>query len=437
MTVVETTTTNADPLTPVVVLFVDEEEGILAGLRASLRRNPLFDTRVAQGLEEALQIVAAEPVDVLVTEIRLGGHDGIELLETVRDRSPSTVRYVLTGEIGEEAVVRAATVAHRWLSKPCTREQLLAALDDAVNHQKIIADPALREAITDTTALPTPPRLYTDLLELVARSDSTIDEIAELVAQDAAVSAKLLQWANSAFGGSSPVVDLRAAVVRIGLSALSQLVLLAEVAVAFDDTETIPGFDTSVFRHHMGLISSYAGQMVEGKESKVAALGGLFINIGLLLEASHLPERLSEAYAMAERDGISLVEAETALYGVSHPEVGAHLLSLWGLPSDLVLLVAGSHKPPTMGEPVSALDAVRIARLMAQKINQGRLGAPHCDCFGSEVDAIVDRWSAALDEDGKSMDSSTRNAKTGNRSNKQDESSSDNGANTHGAQNNG
>ncbi len=399
MTATEPDITRAVTDSPAVVLFVDEDEGILAGFRAALRRNPLFKTRAAQTLDEALAIVEREPIDILVTEIRLPGHDGIELLEKVRAASPTTVRYVLTGEIGEDAVLRAATVAHRWLSKPCSREQLVDALDDALHHQKIIADPALRAAITETAALPSPPRLYAELLELVARPDSTVDEIADLVAQDAAVSAKLLQWANSAFAGSAPVVELKAAVVRIGLTALSQMVLLAEVAVAFDSKESVPGMDMGLFRHHSGLISSYAGKMVPGDGSRVAALGGLFINIGLLLEASHLPERLAEAYAEAEEAGISLIEAENELYGVSHPEVGAHLLSLWGLPSDLVLLVAGSHKPPTTEEPVSALDAVRIARLVAQRVNAERLGQPHIDRFGPEVDDLVERWSACLHYD--------------------------------------
>jgi HD-like signal output (HDOD) protein len=399
MTAVVSDIAETEALGPATVLFVDEEEGVLAGLRATLRRNPLFRTKGARSLEEALAIVEGESIDILVTEIRLPGHDGIELLEAVRAKSPTTVRYVLTGEIGEDAVIRAATVAHRWLSKPCSRDQLLDALDDAVRHQKIIADRSLRHAITDTTALPTPPRLYSELLELVARPDSSIDEIAELVTQDASVSAKLLQWANSAFAASSPVVDLKAAVMRIGLSALSQLVLLAEVAVAFDSDDSIPGFDPSLFRSHTGRISNYAAAMVDEKASRLAGTGGLFANIGLLLEASHLPERLAEAYAAAERDGTSLLEAESRLFGVTHPEIGAHLLSLWGLPSDLVLLVAGSHKAPTAGEPVSAVDAVRIARLLAQRADSERLGQPHIDRCGPEVETVVTRWAERLDVD--------------------------------------
>ncbi|MGH1493073.1 MAG: HDOD domain-containing protein [Acidimicrobiales bacterium] len=396
MTAVDTSTTDTGLRSPAIVLFVDEEADILAGFRATLRRHPNYETRIAQNHEDALAIVRQEAVDVVVTEIRLPGHDGIELLKTIMEISPSTVRYVLTGEVEEAAVLRAATVAHRWLSKPCSREQLIQVLDDALHHQKIITDPALRRALTETTALPTPPQLYAELLALVAKPSTTMDEIASLVARDAAVSAKLLQWANSAFSASSPTVNLKEAVVRIGLSAVTQLVLLVEVAAAFDGAESIPGMDTTLLEEHMSLISSTAGKMVDAEMGPITALGGLFANIGLLLEASHLPERLAESYAVAEDEGMSLVEAEKELFGVSHPEIGAHMLSLWGLPSELVLLAAGSHQPPSKQEPVSAVDAVRLARLLTQRVHRDRLGVPHIDRCSPEVEDFLNGWSECL-----------------------------------------
>ncbi|MFQ5556701.1 MAG: hypothetical protein ACE5GB_04225, partial [Acidimicrobiales bacterium] len=114
---------------------------------------------------------------------------------------------------------------------------------------------------------------------------------------------------------------------------------------------------------------------------------GVLSNVGILLAAGRL--------------GVSLVEAERDLCSVSHPELAGHLLSIWGLPTDLVLAVAGSHDhpEPRLRPPLDPRDAVRVGRLVAQRLpHAAQMGAPHVDRLDPLLEAAVARWSETIAE---------------------------------------
>lgn len=108
------------------VLFVDDEQEVLEGLRNLLRRNRHeWDMVFALGGYEALAELSRGTVDVVVTDMRMPGMDGAQLLAQVKTVSPSTARLVLSGHAEKEAILRALPVAHQFLSKPCGGGTLL------------------------------------------------------------------------------------------------------------------------------------------------------------------------------------------------------------------------------------------------------------------------------------------------------------------------
>ena len=388
------------------ILFVDDEAELLAGLRTSLRRSRGdYHLHFANSGDDALAVLAEHRIDVVVSDMRMPGMNGVELLTEVRARFPNVIRCVLSGEAEQELVIRAIPVTHRWLTKPCDRDDLTGALADAVRHRALLADPALGRALGGAMSLPSPPQLYGGLLELLADREVPIERVADLVGEDPAISAKLLQWANSAFSGGQPVTDIKTAIVRIGLSAVSQLALLAEVVGSFEASNAIPGLDADTFRTHIATVSRLAAQLSPPETATEAHLGGLFSGVGLLLEAGYLPDRIEAAYSLAVEDGISLLEAERRLYGISHPELGAYLLSIWGLPSDLVLLARGSNELPEFPHPTPAgdtslepMEAVRFARLLAQRADHAEaIGSPHLDRLDVELSDAVSNWKAEVE----------------------------------------
>lgn len=107
------------------VLLVDDEPSLTAGLRLALRRAP-FQISVAHSGEDALVLLGNERFDVVVSDERMPGMQGSELLTAVRDRWPETIRIILSGQSSLESAVRAINGAgiHRFLLKPCSAEEI-------------------------------------------------------------------------------------------------------------------------------------------------------------------------------------------------------------------------------------------------------------------------------------------------------------------------
>jgi YesN/AraC family two-component response regulator len=112
------------------VLFVDDETRILAGLRRMLHTHRLrWDISFADGAAAALDILRERPCDVIVTDYRMPGMNGVELLSHVRDLYPGTARVILSGQTSEASVLSIMSLADELLTKPTTSEQLIATVE--------------------------------------------------------------------------------------------------------------------------------------------------------------------------------------------------------------------------------------------------------------------------------------------------------------------
>jgi two-component system probable response regulator PhcQ len=121
------------------VLFVDDELALLEGLKLNLRKEP-YEILTCTSGSAALELLAAQPIDVVVSDERMPGMSGSELLATVRKRYPSTMRVMLTGQANLEATIRAINEGevYRFLTKPCTPVQLAQTIRDALLIKKLL-----------------------------------------------------------------------------------------------------------------------------------------------------------------------------------------------------------------------------------------------------------------------------------------------------------
>ncbi len=118
------------------MLIVDDEPDLLAFLDRALRSR--FDvTQRADGFSAA-QTLAEQPFDLIVTDHRMPGFDGVELLERIRDQYSTMARLLLTGYDDSEEVSRI--VNNGWvdlcLAKPVDLSQLMSAIDQAIKARK-------------------------------------------------------------------------------------------------------------------------------------------------------------------------------------------------------------------------------------------------------------------------------------------------------------
>lgn len=146
------------------VLFVDDEPNVLQAIRRQLRGR--FVTEEAGSGEQALERLAVDgPFAALVSDMRMPGMSGAELLARVRETSPDTVRVVLTGHADMDSALAAVNEGHvfQFLMKPCAPESLTRVLESALEHYRLVhAERELLERTLSGTV-----RLLTEILGLV------------------------------------------------------------------------------------------------------------------------------------------------------------------------------------------------------------------------------------------------------------------------------
>jgi response regulator RpfG family c-di-GMP phosphodiesterase len=148
------------------ILFVDDEVNVLNALQRQLRGS--YDVLTATSGADALVILAHDgPFAVLVSDMRMPGMDGAQLLERALHEAPQTVRVLLTGQADLDAAMAAVNQGHvfRFLCKPCSQQSLQAALAACVEQHRLITaerdllEKTLRGAVTalvETLALAHP-----------------------------------------------------------------------------------------------------------------------------------------------------------------------------------------------------------------------------------------------------------------------------------------
>ena len=114
------------------VLFVDDEERVVNALRTIFR--DVYEVTVASGGEQALGLVRSQPFHVVVSDQRMPGMLGVELLREVKLVAPTTVRMLLTGYSDLAAIVGSVNDGEvfRFVSKPWNQDDLRATIDEAV-----------------------------------------------------------------------------------------------------------------------------------------------------------------------------------------------------------------------------------------------------------------------------------------------------------------
>ena len=121
------------------ILFVDDERRVLVGIERMLfGMGRDWEILLAGSGDEALAELERGPVDVVVSDMRMPGMDGAELLRRVQQGWPSTLRMLLSGHTETDAAMRALNVAQQFLSKPCEPEALVGTIEDSLR----IADEA-------------------------------------------------------------------------------------------------------------------------------------------------------------------------------------------------------------------------------------------------------------------------------------------------------
>lgn len=373
------------------ILFVDDEPRLLDGLKRMLHpmRQEWNMTFMSSG-EEALRTMEQAPFDVVVSDMRMPGMDGAQLLNEVQRRYPRSVRIVLSGQSDQEMIFQSIGATHQFLSKPCQTEQLKKTIQRACALRDLLASESLRSLVTGMQTIPSLPTLYMEINREAESETSSMKTIGTIIAQDMGMTAKILQLVNSAFFGLSRTLSSpEEAVSILGLERVQALILTVHVFSQFSTAMGGSAFQIDrLWGESMGtgtLARAIAlAEKLPPLDVEQAYTAGLLHDVGMLVLASNMAQRYNSVLEAVAKEGLPQSEIEQRELGATHAEVGAYLLGLWGLGDPIVEAVAFHHRPSEcVGEIFSPLTAVHVANALHQESSQQATGGSP-----SQIDAV-------------------------------------------------
>jgi HD-like signal output (HDOD) protein/CheY-like chemotaxis protein len=332
------------------ILFVDDEPHVLRGLRRLLAsQRGAWDMRFVDSGAAALESMSERPADVVVSDMRMPGMSGVELLDEVQRSFPQAVRIILSGHADTKLTLRAAGHTHQFMAKPCSADLLKSTVARCLALRDLLHNERLLRLTSKMKTLPSLPRLYQEIQEEIRSGHGSMESVGAIIAKDVGMSAKVLQLVNSAFFGlAQEITTPERAAVFLGMNTIRSLVLSVEIFSEFD-AKGSNGLDPSRLWQHSFQTAGFSRAIARAEGLKQdqqdhAFLAGMLHDAGRLVLATNLPE-YREALWHSQNEKIRLFEAERQILGTTHAEAGAYLLGIWGLPTPVIEAIAFHHRP--------------------------------------------------------------------------------------------
>lgn len=212
------------------------------------------------------------------------------------------------------------------------------------------------------------PDLVVRACAVIDSPSSTADDLIEVIELDANLVATVLRLSNSVlYAGRGNIATLNRAVALIGQNAVRDLVLATaavntfrDIPEEFVDMDTF--WDNSVT---CAVLARLIAGRLRVRDAEGLFLAGLLHGVGRLVFFARRPEEYRAALRLAREGSWLLTDAEQAVFGFSHAEVGAAMLEIWGLPESLTVPVRHQLDPATAPSHPREVAIVHLAADMA------------------------------------------------------------------------
>jgi putative nucleotidyltransferase with HDIG domain len=358
------------------LLFVPADPRTSQALEQALRaKQEGWEWCIASSAGMAQDRLAEGELDAVVSD--LGWETGHAILIKARESFPEVARIGVVSP--SQLKIPNFSYVQQVTSNLLDLGELHVAVERSCRLRDVLRGERICQTVGELGELPSAPAVYLELMEKLNQADASIGEIAEIIEGDTAISAKLLQMVNSSmFRTSREIVTVKMAAGFLGLEVMKNLILSLGAFQAFEALPAISEFSLSGLQSHGRLTAAIAGQLGLPKDVRDAAIvAALLHDIGKLVLVYKMPDRFARLLARARSEKRPLYRIEEELWGITHAEVGAYLLGLWGLPIRVTEAIAYHHAPSSV--PHHCFDAVagvHVANLLAHE-NEG--SAEQCE----------------------------------------------------------
>lgn len=222
-----------------------------------------------------------------------------------------------------------------------------------------------RKLETKTLEIPKLPQVAGRILQLSQNPDTTVDEIAQVVATDPVLAAHILVIANSAaYGGGSRIEGLTPALMRLGSRVVQDMVFAESVRMRIFSARSYRPILEQSWKLSLGTaVACEALSTATGLERESAFLLGLLHDIGtpVLVNAVAESEKQNRGTSLGE-------EVVEILISQLHEEIGSHVLSSWGMSPAIVGAAGAHHRYQGSAGATAAHRLVYAANLICQHL---------------------------------------------------------------------
>lgn len=316
-----------------IIVFVDDEKPILRALKRLMYPTE-FKGFYFENPEKAFEFIQNNPVDMVVSDIKMPEMDGITFLDKIRSIDSSIIRILLSGYSENDRILQTvnSNIAKLYLHKPWDNEELISMIRAVFALYSEITQLKLENGLPILNDLPTLPETYSIISQKIANKESA-HSIAQKIEQDVAITARILRVANSAYYGSrTKTIDQ--AIMMLGLSNVKQIIL----------TQSIMGEASrhawgDLLWHHAMLTNRILHQVYKLVTSK--KIPAYFASCGLLhtlgLVYLLMNDKQNSIYSTLIKDPeLSIYPLIEERYGVSSNVFTSFLLEWWDMPIEII-----------------------------------------------------------------------------------------------------
>lgn len=339
------------------ILIVDDERTVLRALENTLKDEPYHITYMTNGVD-ALNHIDENHVDMIISDTTMTEMEGEILLAEVKRRKPEISRVALCHISENRRITKLIEkgLAKQYLFKPWNDYELRLHIKNILEMDVYLLDEENLGKINNLDELPSLPSLYHELTMLIER-DADMDEVAELISRDQAITSKILKLANSAFYGRK-TGNITQAMMTMGLNNVRNIVLTNSFFK--ESSESMDNLWQHTIETNRLCLAIYE-QCLNKRMPSLYGSAGLLHDIGQVILYIFYADEYKKIIHDAQTTDFTLINLELEHFHTTHQDIGAYLLNYWGLPYAYVEAAIFHHRP--MDERVVNQELVAVVHL--------------------------------------------------------------------------
>jgi putative nucleotidyltransferase with HDIG domain len=269
--------------------------------------------------------------------------------------------------------------------------------------ESVTIDNKVKLVVANIRNLPTPPIVFHQIQQVTSDPDSSAGQVAAVLAEDPAMSVKVLKLTNSAFYGLAREIEsVKQAVMIVGMEAIKNLVLSASVLDMFKGNNIDQESQESFWRH--SLAAAFCGRMLARKvtgagsvDPDTAFSSGLLHDVGKMVIACFLSDESAELAKARQADRETEdYQLEERVLGFNHAQIGAYLAEQWKLPRRLIDSIRFHHHPDRCEDETPLAQLVHLADHVAKRTFYDRYQDGHL--IGSLHPSVTEQMQLSDEE---------------------------------------